>query len=198
VLWPANFTASVDASGEMMLYDSGSFPTSTDILDYVIWGNPLFPTRKNQALAVGKWVGANLPAITGGAIHRNIGVAGNQASEYDAASAPSPMDCVPETGTGVGDSPALTGAKMWNSPNPFTGSTQVEFLLDAPATVELTIYAVDGTLVRKLVARSFPAGANRVAWDGTDDSGHAVASGTYLARLSGPSVSATARVTVLR
>lgn len=196
VLWPASFTTAVDASGEMMLYDSSLFGTSTDILDYIIWGNPAI-TRKTQATAVGKWIGANAPSITGGAIHRLIGVKGNVATEYDAAAAPSPENCTPETGTGVGDTPALLGARVWNSPNPFAGNTTVEFLLDAPATVELAIYAVDGSLVRNLGTQSFAAGVGRMAWDGTDASGRAVASGTYLARVSG-GLAATARITLIR
>lgn len=63
VISPLNCTSATDASGEMMLYDSGSFGTSTDILDYIIWGNPAL-NRKGQATAVGKWTGANLTAIS--------------------------------------------------------------------------------------------------------------------------------------
>lgn len=196
VPWPASFGHITDASGEMMLYDSSLFGTSTDILDYIIWGNPGL-TRKSQATAVGKWTGANAPALTAGAIHRKIGVKGNQASEYDHAAAPSPENCTPDPGTGIGDTPALTGARVWNSPNPFAAGTHVEFLLDAPATVALAVYAVDGSLVRRLAAQAFPAGINRVAWDGTDESGRRVASGTYLARATG-GLNATARVTLVR
>ncbi|MCI0451232.1 MAG: T9SS type A sorting domain-containing protein [Candidatus Latescibacteria bacterium] len=198
VIWPANFLTANDTNGEMMLYDSGSFGTSTDILDYIIWGNPA-ATRRAQAVAVGKWVGAaNAPSITGGAIHRRIGVKGNQASEYDAAAAPTPEDCVPDPGTGVGDTPALTGARIWNSPNPFKASTNVDFVLDAPASVEVAVYAIDGSLVKVLAAQSYPAGRHRATWDGTDQNGRTVASGTYLARVSGNGVNASARLTVIR
>lgn len=194
VLWPANLTDAVDANGEMMLYRSASFGTNTDILDYVIWGNPL-ANRKTQAVAIGKWSGANSPSMAAGAIHRKTGVKGTLATEYDNTSAPSPLNCSPATG--IGDTPALMGAKIWNSPNPFASHTNVEFLLEQPATVTLAIYGVDGSLVRKLATQSFSAGINRVAWDGTDDAGRAVASGTYLARMSG-SISGTARVTLVR
>ncbi|HXV13450.1 MAG TPA: FlgD immunoglobulin-like domain containing protein, partial [Candidatus Krumholzibacteria bacterium] len=197
VPWPASFTTAVDASGEMMLYDSGLFGTSTDILDYVIWGNPAI-TRKNQALAVGKWVGANAPSISGGAIHRRIGVQGNEAADYDAAAAPTPENCTPDPGTGVGDTPALTGARIWNSPNPFKSSTNVDFVLDAPASVEVAVYAIDGSLVKVLATQSYAAGTHRATWDGTDQAGRTVASGTYLARVSGHGVSAAARLTVIR
>ncbi len=197
VPWPVQFSNATEAAGEMMLYKSGNFGVNTDILDYVIWGAPGF-SRKNQALAVGKWSGANVASPTpGGAVHRLTGVKGTVATEYDAASPPSPLNCEPDPGTGVGDTPALTGARVWNSPNPFTAQTNVEFLLDAPATVELAIYSVDGSLVRSFGTQSFPAGVNRVAWDGTDEAGRKVASGTYLARAS-RGLSATARVTLVR
>jgi FlgD Ig-like domain len=195
VAWPANFTRANNTSGEMMIYDNFDFLLDEDIMDYVIWGSPTF-NRKGQAIAVGKWVGENLTALTNGAVHRKIGVTGTSAADYDNTSAPSAMNCTPPT-TGVGDTPALSGVRVWNSPNPFKTDTQVEFMLDASAEVEVAIYSVTGALVRILSKQSYPAGHSRVAWDGTDQSGRAVASGTYLARLSG-GVSAAARVTLIR
>ncbi|HEU4928941.1 MAG TPA: FlgD immunoglobulin-like domain containing protein, partial [Candidatus Krumholzibacteria bacterium] len=144
-----------------------------------------------------KWIGANAPGISNGSIHRRIGVKGNQASEYDTTSLPSEMNCTPPP-VGVGDTPSIVHARIWSSPNPFKTSTNVEFSLDAPADAQVAIYAVDGSLVRVLAKQSFPAGRAAVAWDGTDRSGKSVASGTYLARLSGRGFSATARVTVIR
>ena len=196
VPWPANFPHVTDANGEMMLYRSANFAANADILDYIIWGNPGI-TRKTQATTIGKWVGANATAITGGAIHRKIGVAGTQASDYDNTSAPSEMNCTPPP-VGVGETPSIAHARIWSSPNPFKTNTNVEFSLDAPASLEVAIYAVDGSLVRVLAKQSFSAGVSRVGWDGTDRTGKTVASGTYLARISGSGVAATARVTHIR
>ncbi len=194
VPWPAQFSNATQADGEMMLYKSGNFGVNTDILDYVVWGNPAF-SRKSQALAVAKWVGINVASPTNGAIHRKVGVKGTSVADYDNAAPPSPENCSPPTH--IGDTPALLGARIWNSPNPFGSHTNVEFLLDQSANVDLAIYAVDGSLVRTLAKQSFPAGVNRVAWDGTDDAGRRVASGTYLARMTG-GVSAAARITLVR
>ena len=195
VPWPANFTRATNTSGEMIVYDNFDFTLDEHIMDYVIWGNPTF-NRKGQAIAIGKWVGANATALTGGAIHRKIGVTGTTAADYDNTSAPSPMNCTPPP-TGVGDLPALSGVRVWSSPNPFKTDTHVEFELGASAEVEVAIYSVTGALVRVLTKQTYPAGRSRVPWDGTDESGRAVASGTYLARLSG-GVSAAARVTLIR
>jgi flagellar hook assembly protein FlgD len=64
--------------------------------------------------------------------------------------------------------------------------------------VEITVYGVDGALVRRLSASDLPAGRNRVAWDGTDENGRRVASGTYLVKLAGSGFETVGRVTVVR
>jgi hypothetical protein len=190
--WPANFTHVTDAVGEMMLYDSGLFGTSTDILDYIIWGAPAL-NRKGQATAVGKWTGANLTALTGGAVHRKIGVKGTGAADYENASCRRPRATPTPTG---GPNLRWRARGVWNSPN-HQDRHAGGVMLDASAEVEVAIYSVNGALVRVLSKQSFSAGQNRVAWDGTDQSGRSVASGTYLARLSG-GVSAATRVTLIR
>jgi flagellar hook assembly protein FlgD len=68
-------------------------------------------------------------------------------------------------------------------PNPFNPLTSLHFDLPRDSHVDLKLYDVAGHLVRSLVSGSRPAGANKVRWNGTDNAGHAVASGTYFARL---------------
>jgi subtilisin family serine protease len=84
--------------------------------------------------------------------------------------------------TPVGDAPrafALVGAV----PNPFNPQTTIHFTLPADSRCELRLYDVQGRLVRTLVDDTRPAGLNQVNWNGRDDSGRSVASGTYFARL---------------
>jgi flagellar hook assembly protein FlgD len=76
-------------------------------------------------------------------------------------------------------------------------NTTVEFQIDSPATVDVSIYSIDGALVRTLTAQSFGAGIHALHWDGTDAAGKSVASGTYLARITG-GVSAATRLTLVR
>ena len=68
-------------------------------------------------------------------------------------------------------------------PNPFNPATSMQFNLSRDGRVDLKVYDVAGRLVRSLVSGSRSAGANTVNWDGKDDRGRAVASGTYFARL---------------
>ena len=85
--------------------------------------------------------------------------------------------------TGIGDELPRAVVFFGAVPNPFNPMTSLHFDLPRDSHVELKVYDVAGHLVRSLVSGSRPAGANKVRWNGTDNAGHAVASGTYFARL---------------
>jgi len=193
VPWPAGFDDTA-AGGEIQLFKSSSFNTSTEILDFVCWGVNPHSSRKGQAEAVGKWSGPCPPVLTNGAIHRIIGTKGTLAADYDVTSPPSPMNCTPDP-TGV--APRFPVAKLASYPNPFSSATQIEVSLNTSEGVSLSVYSVDGGLIRSLGYRVLPAGETRVVWDGTDDAGNQVASGIYLVQLEGRA-RAVARVTLVR
>ena len=65
-------------------------------------------------------------------------------------------------------------------PNPFNGSTQITYALAAGALVELRVYNALGQAVRTLLRQQREAGTHQIYWDGKDDQGRALASGTYL------------------
>jgi hypothetical protein len=69
-------------------------------------------------------------------------------------------------------------------PNPFGPSTSISYTMQAEGPARIRIYDVTGRLVRTLVNERRPAGRHTVAWDGTDDEGHAVAGGTYFYELA--------------
>ncbi len=80
-------------------------------------------------------------------------------------------------------------ALLHNYPNPFNPETWIPYQLAEPAEVTLTIYAVNGTLVRTLALGYQPAGIyqtrTRAAyWDGKNQVGESVASGVYFYTLS--------------
>ncbi|MFH1866253.1 MAG: C25 family cysteine peptidase, partial [Candidatus Eisenbacteria bacterium] len=70
-----------------------------------------------------------------------------------------------------------------NHPNPFSPSTLISFSLLTAGEVDLTVYNVQGRLIRTLLGETRPAGEYEVAWDGADESGVDVAAGVYLYRL---------------
>ncbi len=76
------------------------------------------------------------------------------------------------------DLPVLV--RMSVAPNPCNPVTSVNFDLDTARRVRLTVYDVSGRRVRTLADQTFPAGTQSVLWDGHDDDGRALASGTYV------------------
>ena len=73
-----------------------------------------------------------------------------------------------------------------NHPNPFNARTLIPFHLPAAGPVRLGIYNSLGQLVRVVDEGQRTPGAYRIAWDGTDQKGRPLASGSYQALLSTP------------
>ncbi len=83
-------------------------------------------------------------------------------------------------------SPSLPGAPVVlrpNYPNPFNPTTTFSFALAHPDHAELVVIDARGRRVRTLVDGRCRAGTTEVVWNGTDDAGRPVPSGTYLYRL---------------
>jgi uncharacterized protein (DUF362 family) len=85
---------------------------------------------------------------------------------------------------GVYDAPEAGGVVLrQNSPNPFSGATEVRFYLPGSAAAQLTVYDPAGREVRRLVARTLGAGWHGVSWDGVNEAGRRAASGVYYCQL---------------
>ena len=78
-----------------------------------------------------------------------------------------------------------------NYPNPFNPSTVIPYHLQQPMLVRLEVFNVLGQHVATLVDGEQSEGFHTARWDGTDESGQAVAAGMYLYRLSGEGVQIT-------
>jgi hypothetical protein len=194
VPWPA-FFGDTDAQGEIMLYKSSNFATNTDIVDYVCWGASN-QFRYSQAIAVGKWVGACAPALTNGSIHRITSTTGTGAASYDVTLASNPRNCTSPV-TGIASTPAYPSIKMTIGPNPFSAVATIEFTISSNAAVTMSVYSVKGERVRRLETTNYRQGGGHILWDGRDDAGHALPSGTYLVRVSANHSTATQRVTII-
>ncbi len=92
------------------------------------------------------------------------------------------IEKIPFQSTSVGDTPrvlAITG----NHPNPFNPSTSIRFSLADQGHAELDIVDLSGRKVRTLVSGGMAAGEHTVLWNGQDDHGRGLPSGTYIANL---------------
>ena len=85
-----------------------------------------------------------------------------------------------------------------NFPNPFNASTTIAFQLALPSQVELSIYNISGQRVRTLISDSLPAGHHHLQWDGHNERGEPVASGTYLYQLLAGDFVATRQLMLLK
>lgn len=83
-------------------------------------------------------------------------------------------------------------------PNPFNGSTQIEYSIPSLSHVEISIYDLLGQKVTTLVDRPVGSGDHRVEWKGVSDGGSPVASGVYFCRLVTENASDTQKVILLK
>ena len=85
------------------------------------------------------------------------------------------------------------------APNPFESATAIRYDLPQDDRVKLTVYDINGKVVRTLVdLPTHQAGRFTANWDGRDAEGRQVAPGVYFYRLETSMHSATERVTLLR
>lgn len=106
-----------------------------------------------------------------------------------------------DTVTAVNDDaggPPSTTSLVAVYPNPFNPRTTIAFDLAEAASAELAIFDLRGRLVRRLESGVRPSGHHRSIWDGLDDSGRAVPTGTYFCRLTTQRGSQTMKLTVAR
>ena len=92
-------------------------------------------------------------------------------------------------------------ALLVNYPNPFNPETWIPYQLAEPADITLTIYAVNGTVVRTLALGHKAVGIyqnkSRAAyWDGNNEVGESVASGVYFYTLRAGEFTATRKMLI--
>ncbi len=85
-----------------------------------------------------------------------------------------------------------------NYPNPFNPSTTISFELSKQEIVSLKIYNTLGQLVKTFPETEYEQGLNRVTWNGQDDRGMQVASGTYIYRIRVNEKVTCKRMTIIR
>jgi hypothetical protein len=104
----------------------------------------------------------------------------------------------PEETTGVPGAPVVQLRLYPNQPNPFNPLTTIRFDLPEAGRVRLAIYDLRGKLVRGLVDGELPRGSQQAIWNGKDDAGRSVASGSYFARLQAGGELRTERMSLVK
>jgi len=83
-------------------------------------------------------------------------------------------------------------------PDPFNPSTEIRYFLPGASKVTVTIFDARGRAVRHLFAGAQTTGLQAVKWNGTDDGGASLSSGTYVARVDTRYGSGTEKLTLLK
>lgn len=71
-----------------------------------------------------------------------------------------------------------------NFPNPFNPTTTIRFSVPEASDVRISIYNMLGQEVRTLFAGAMDRGTKAVAWDGKDNNGLSLTSGSYIYRMT--------------
>lgn len=83
-------------------------------------------------------------------------------------------------------------------PNPFNPSVSIPFDLAEKGLVRIAIYNTKGQLVKTLVDREEMPKSHRLSWDGKDNNGKKVASGSYIIRMDAGKYHASKKVVLLK
>ena len=87
---------------------------------------------------------------------------------------------------------------MDNYPNPFNPFTTLRYEILKDEKVEITVYDMSGRVVRKLLNNVQKAGQNHVQWNGLNDQGMTVSSGSYLYNIQAGGHGETRKMVLLR
>jgi hypothetical protein len=85
-----------------------------------------------------------------------------------------------------------------NYPNPFNPETRINYSIPEPGYVILSIYDINGLLVKTLQDGNQPAGRYEAVWDGKNSSGNKVGSGVYFYRIQANSFAQARKMILLK
>lgn len=83
-------------------------------------------------------------------------------------------------------------------PNPFNPSVEVQYHLAEAGVVDISVFDITGRRVRLLHHAMVEPQFRSIAWDGHNDAGQPVASGTYFIKINTANTQKTAKITLVR
>ena len=92
--------------------------------------------------------------------------------------------------------PGLGTVAAW--PNPFNPMTTIKFEIALPQRVRVTVFNLQGARVRALADREFDKGTQNIQWNGEDEGGRMIGSGTYILVVEGRHDRQSRKLTMLK
>jgi flagellar hook assembly protein FlgD len=77
-------------------------------------------------------------------------------------------------------------------------SAAIRFTLAKKGQVEISVFDVNGRVVKTLIDGVVDAGENALTWDGTDNRGNPVGAGIFWMKMRTPGYESTKRMVVMR
>jgi photosystem II stability/assembly factor-like uncharacterized protein len=106
---------------------------------------------------------------------------------------------LPGTGTmNIKDVDPVRSGSINCYPNPFTEESTIKYRISVPGNVKLEIYSNTGQKIRTLVNEAKTLGEYSVSWNGKNEQGQVVLSGTYLEILKTEKFIQTAKILFVR
>ncbi|GAB1366536.1 hypothetical protein MASR1M36_14070 [Candidatus Cloacimonadaceae bacterium] len=99
------------------------------------------------------------------------------------------------------DDPSVTPfvTKLYpNYPNPFNPETTIQYSLEAPGWVDISIYNIGGQLIRELKRGNENSGRHSLIWNGLDNDDNAVATGLYYVRMRTNNSTSIIKMTLMK
>ncbi|HSD62210.1 MAG TPA: FlgD immunoglobulin-like domain containing protein [Ignavibacteriaceae bacterium] len=85
-----------------------------------------------------------------------------------------------------------------NYPNPFNPTTTIEFSLTERTRVKVEVFDILGSRVSTLISGELNAGQQRLVWNGKNDRGVQMVSGTYIYRISSDKYSVSNKMMLIK
>jgi hypothetical protein len=85
-----------------------------------------------------------------------------------------------------------------NYPNPFNPSTAIQFSLPRASDVEIRVFNIYGQLVKFLLKSRLEAGVHTVNWNGRDEHGRQISSGTFIVEMRAGDFHARRKIVMLK
>ena len=85
-----------------------------------------------------------------------------------------------------------------NYPNPFNPSTTIDFSVPNLSDINISVYDINGRLVKTLMNNTLTSGTYSVVWNGDDMNGNAVSAGIYMYSLTSDEISITNKMILVK
>lgn len=127
----------------------------------------------------------------------------NATIEIESNDPDSPSLVVPVSGgafpsVDVGGSPARSFALESAGANPARGAASIALTMPARADVDLAVFDLRGSFVRRLTSGERGAGRHALTWDGTNAAGRAMGAGIYFVRATSGGKSTAVKIALAR